>query len=176
MEAYCTQSLQTRFLLTYNLSWAKRLLELRLSDECHWREISCLGEDQCCAAPPIPTQGRAQSTPTAITLVSRDLSDIRAPCCYCEQLHSPTDCINVVQVNGHKQLLWHSRRCFSCLRKRHLRWDCHSNNHSWIWRGGITRICGSPTTSGSSNQPAHQLPSHVAMSTPVGETSTTPVF
>ena len=126
---------------------------------------------------PAPSQRKAEHKPppTAPTLVSRDLSDVRTPCCYCEQLHSPTDCTNVVQVDGCKQLLQHSGRCFLCLRKGHVSQDCHSNNHCRTCMGRHhTSICGSPTTSGSSNQSAHQLPSHVAMSTPVGETSTTP--
>ena len=126
-----------------------------------------------------PFQRRNEYKPpsTATTLVSGGSSDVRTPCCYCEQFHSPTDCTNVVQVDDRKQLLRRNGRCFSCLRKGHLVRDCRSNNRCRTCRGRHhTSICGSSATSGSNSRPSQQLPSHGATSTPVGETSTTPAF
>ena len=69
-----------------------------------------------------------KSPPTATTLVSGETSSNTTPCCYCNQLHLPTNCSTVVQVEARKQSLRRSGRCFSCLRKGHLGRICRSTN------------------------------------------------
>jgi len=56
-----------------------------------------------------------KSPPTATTLVSGETSSNTTPCCDCNQLHLPTNCSTVVQVEARKQSLCRSGRCLLCV-------------------------------------------------------------
>ena len=58
-----------------------------------------------------------------------------SPCCYCGQLHRPSDCDVISQVDARKQALRCSGRCFSCLRKGHLSRDCRSQHRCHTCNG-----------------------------------------
>ena len=64
--------------------------------------------------------------PTAATLVTGVPSNVQQPCCYCSQLHSPSDCDSFASIDARKQSLRRSGRCFSCLKRGHLSRDCRS--------------------------------------------------
>ena len=50
--------------------------------------------------------------PSATSLVSGGTSSVNTPCCCCNQLHLPSNCNVVSQVEARKQALRHSGRCF----------------------------------------------------------------
>ena len=84
--------------------------------------------------------------PTATTLVSGETLSTTTPCCYCNQLHLPTNCDTIVQVEDRKQSLRRSGRCFSRLRRGHISRNCHSSNRCRTCTGRHhTSICDSPT-------------------------------
>lgn len=116
---------------------------------------------------PPASRNEYKSPPTANTLVSGETSSNTTPCCYCNQLHLPTNCSTVVQVEARQQSLRRSGRCFSCLRKGHLSRNCRSTNRCRTCnRHYHTSLCnsavGQPTgdccvsQSRSQSQPLHE--------------------
>ena len=94
-----------------------------------------------------PARREERIPPTATTLVSGNTSGVAIPCCYCNQLHLPTNCDTVTQAEAQKQSLRKSGRCYSCLRKGHLDCDCCSSNRCHICGGHHhTSICNKLTT------------------------------
>ena len=96
-----------------------------------------------------PPRREDNTSPTATTLVSGSGNPASATssCCYCNQLHNPTNCDKVTQIEARKQSLRKSGRCFSCLRRGHLNRDCHSTNRCRIYgKGHHTSICPKLTT------------------------------
>ena len=74
-----------------------------------------------------PRRNQDKPRPTATTLFSGAQPPTSGPtCCYCQQLHSSTDCTSVPSVSTRKQILKTSGRCFNCLRKGHLGRNCRS--------------------------------------------------
>ena len=70
---------------------------------------------------------------------------MNTPCCYCNQLHLPSNCSVVSQVEARKQALRRSGRCFSCLRKGHLSRDCRSQGRCHTCKGRHhSSICSNP--------------------------------
>jgi len=85
-----------------------------------------------------------KSPPTATTLVSGETSGITTPCCYRDQLHLPTNCSTVVEVEARKQALRRSGRYFPCLRKGHFSRNCRSTNRCRTCNGRHhTSLCNS---------------------------------
>ena len=96
-----------------------------------------------------PPRREDNTPPTATTLVSGSGNPASAtsPCCYCNQLHNPTNCDKVTQTEARKQSLRKSGRCFSCLRRGHLNRDCRSTNRCrTCGKGHHTSICSKLTT------------------------------
>jgi len=81
--------------------------------------------------------------PTATTLVSGNVQNGPAPCCYCNQSHPPVKCEVISQVEDRKQCLRKSGRCFICLRRGHMGCECHSQGRCHTCGGRHhTSICG----------------------------------
>ena len=96
--------------------------------------------------------------PSATSLVSSGMSSVNTPCCYCKQLHWPSNCSVVSQVEARKQALHRSGQCFSCLRKGHLSRDCHSQGRCHTCKGRYhSSICSNPAERESD---ARQTPQH----------------
>ena len=75
---------------------------------------------------------------TAATLVS----GMTAPCCYCNQMHVPTNCYTVTTVEARRQSLLETGRCFLCLRRSHIGRDCKSTSRCRTCNGcHHTSIC-----------------------------------
>ena len=64
------------------------------------------------------------STPAMVATVSGSIP----MCVYCQQNHSPTDCVKVSDVESRKRALRNNGRCFNCLRKNHLSRNCRSSS------------------------------------------------
>ena len=114
---------------------------------------------------PPARRNECKSPPTATTLVSGETSSITTPCCYCNQLHLPTNCSTVVQVEARKQSLRKSGRCFSCLRKGHLSRNCRSTNrcrtcngrhHTSLCNSAVGQPTGDSCVSRSRSQPPRE--------------------
>ena len=75
-------------------------------------------------------QDKSKTRPpsTATTLFSgTQRTDKRSiVCCYCQQSHSPADCLTVVNLDARRQILKSSGRCFNCLTKGHTGKRCHA--------------------------------------------------
>ena len=89
-----------------------------------------------------PPARKKDPPPSATSLVSGGTVN-PPPCCYCDKLHLPVNCDVVSEVEARKQVLRHSGRCFSCLRKGHLSRDCRSRNRCrTCGRRHHSSICG----------------------------------
>lgn len=62
--------------------------------------------------------------------------------CYCNQSHAPSSCATITDLEARMQCLHNNGRCFSCLRKGHLSWNCRSTNKCRTCHGRHhTSIC-----------------------------------
>ena len=72
-----------------------------------------------------PTRRRQEPPPTTATLLS---GDSPVNCCYCQQQHAAEACTTVKGIEGRKQILRKSGRCFVCLRRGHISRGCRSRS------------------------------------------------
>ena len=73
-------------------------------------------------------QDKHRLLPTATALLSGtpETSKGSTVCCYCQQTHSPANCIVVTSLDARRQILKTSGRCFNCLMKGHVVRRCRS--------------------------------------------------
>ena len=63
--------------------------------------------------------------PSASSLFSK--SDSKPTCTYCKQPHSSNSCETVSNAQARGDILKKTGRCYVCLKKDHLSWECKSN-------------------------------------------------
>ena len=117
-------------ILVNKLPFDLQLLISRKVSEDDWKlnslmetiEAEVSARERISANPSRPPtrRNKFKPPPSATSLVSGGTSSVNTPCCYCNQLHLPSNCSVVSQVEARKQALRRSGRCFSCLRKGHL--------------------------------------------------------
>ena len=71
---------------------------------------------------------------TAATLFSGNLTS-GLTCCYCGQQHTSCSCETVKLVEDRRRTLQRSGRCFVCLGKGHIFWNCRTNSRCTDCKG-----------------------------------------
>lgn len=73
-------------------------------------------------------QDKHRLLPTATALLSGtpETSKGSTVCCYCQQTHSPANCIVVTSLDARRQILKTSGRCLNCLMRGHVVRRCRS--------------------------------------------------
>ena len=64
--------------------------------------------------------------PSTAALVTGTSDGEQSGCCYCRQLHAPTDCDTVTSTEERRSILRRAGRCFACLKRGHLVRECRS--------------------------------------------------
>ena len=152
-----------RLLISRNVSgeeWKLDKLLKALHNEPQARERVVV-EKSVPNAPGNPSSGkgaRQGSIPTSHQLVSGVNPSITS-CCYCQQNHSPKDCMIVTQVEARKQILRKSGRCYGCLRTGHVSRECRSKSRcSRCNKRHHTSICSGES---GTNKTEPQLQQHI---------------
>lgn len=73
--------------------------------------------------------------PAAALLASMGGSGVTPACYYCQQPHLANACKNVASVEDRKRILKEASRCFVCLRRGHIVWQCTSKGRCPYCRG-----------------------------------------
>ena len=93
-----------------------------LLGEVNARERSATSRSPNPSSP--PKKPLPRGPPTAAALMASSSGPIRSS--FCEQGHAWSTCTVVTDVNARKEALRKSGRCYVCLRKGHISWDCRS--------------------------------------------------
>ncbi|XP_065917691.1 uncharacterized protein [Dysidea avara] len=72
----------------------------------------------------MPRKTRTEPPTAAMLLAS---GAVQPKCAYCRHNHSSTSRKTIVDVTARKQILRKSGRCFNCLRKNHMSWECRAS-------------------------------------------------
>ena len=153
-----------------------RLLVSRKVDEDSWSldallkvvEEEIRARERRTANPPaharrLPSREHA----TAAALFSSS-STSGPTCCYCGQPHASRLCESVKLVEDRRRILQRAGRCFMCLRRGHISWNCRTNSRCTNCKGRHhVSICSKnaplseaplvtnkPATSQQSNEPS----------------------
>ena len=143
MEVCCALYWSTRYFLIYSFLSPGRFLKQngRSAIWCPRLKRRLLPARERMGQTKAPRRNESKPPTSLVTKESHTVPQT------CYQLHRPTDCTTVTQVDSRKQLLRKAGRCFSCLRKGRLSRNCRTTSRCQTCHGKHhTSICSTLTT------------------------------